>query len=108
MIKATFYKKDDNYTRFVIDGHAGYADAGKDIVCSAVTALSFNCINSIEKLTEAKFSVKNKKSGKLEFEFNKEGSTAESQLFIKSLVLGLTEVYSEYGDTYLRLYFKEV
>ena len=25
---------------FIIDGHAGYAEAGKDIVCAAVSALS--------------------------------------------------------------------
>ena len=30
-------------------------DHGKDIVCSAVTALSFNAVNSIELFTDAKF-----------------------------------------------------
>ena len=35
-----------------IDGHSGYAEAGKDIVCAGVTALTENLINSIESLTE--------------------------------------------------------
>ena len=35
-----------------IDGHAGYAEAGKDIVCAGVTALTENLIGSIESLTE--------------------------------------------------------
>lgn len=35
-----------------IDGHAGYAEAGKDIVCAGVTALTENLIDSIESLTE--------------------------------------------------------
>lgn len=35
-----------------INGHAGYAEAGKDIVCAGVTALTENLIDSIESLTE--------------------------------------------------------
>lgn len=35
-----------------IDGHAGYAEAGKDIVCAGVTVLTENLIDSIESLTE--------------------------------------------------------
>ena len=34
-----------------IDGHAGYAEAGKDIVCAGVTALVQELIRSIESLT---------------------------------------------------------
>ena len=34
-----------------IDGHAGYAEAGKDIVCAGVTALVQGLIRSIESLT---------------------------------------------------------
>ena len=37
-----------------IDGHAGYAEPGKDIVCAGVTALAENLIDSIESLTEDK------------------------------------------------------
>lgn len=35
-----------------IEGHAGYAEAGKDIVCAGVTALTENLIDSIESITE--------------------------------------------------------
>ena len=34
-----------------IDGHAGYAEAGKDIICAGVTVLVENLIDSIEGLT---------------------------------------------------------
>lgn len=34
-----------------IDGHAGYEEAGKDIVCAGVTVLVENLIDSIEGLT---------------------------------------------------------
>lgn len=36
----------------IISGHARYAEKGKDIVCSAVSVLVFNFINSIEVMTE--------------------------------------------------------
>ena len=34
-----------------ISGHAGYAEAGKDIVCAGVTALAQGLIKSVESLT---------------------------------------------------------
>ena len=34
-----------------ISGHAGYAEAGKDIVCAGVTALVQGLIKSVESLT---------------------------------------------------------
>lgn len=34
-----------------VSGHAGYAEAGKDIVCAGVTALVQGLIKSIEDLT---------------------------------------------------------
>ena len=40
--------------RITIKGHAGYADAGNDIVCAAVSALAQTLIRSIEDLTETK------------------------------------------------------
>ena len=37
-----------------IDGHAGYAEPGKDIVCAGVTVLTHTPVKSIEDLTEDK------------------------------------------------------
>lgn len=37
--------------RITVYGHAGYAEAGKDIVCAGVTALVQGLIRSIESLT---------------------------------------------------------
>lgn len=35
-----------------VRGHAGYAEKGKDIVCAAVSVLTYNLQESIERLTE--------------------------------------------------------
>lgn len=108
MIKITFYKAENEaYKGFTIEGHAGYGAKGKDILCSAVTALSFNTVNSIEALTDNKVKADAEKSGKLTFEFLSP-SDDQGQLLVKSLVIGLTDIYKEYGDEFIKIYFKEV
>lgn len=39
MIEVQALKEKGHYKSFHIQGHAGYADAGEDIVCAAVSAL---------------------------------------------------------------------
>ena len=55
MIEVQALKEKGHYKSFHIQGHAGYADAGEDIVCAAVSALVINTINSIEEFTEDAF-----------------------------------------------------
>ena len=92
---------------FQISGHAGFARRGKDIVCSAVSALAINTINSIDKLTDAKFEADVNELGTIKFKF-KSQSDDKSQLLVSALSLGLTELYKEYDGKYLQVYFKEV
>lgn len=50
MIKADFKRRYGNLVSFCISGHAGYDDAGKDIVCASVTSavqLTANAITEI-------------------------------------------------------------
>ncbi|MBR4767728.1 MAG: ribosomal-processing cysteine protease Prp, partial [Lachnospiraceae bacterium] len=42
---------------FQVSGHSGYGEAGNDILCSAVSALTINCVNSIETLTHDRPSI---------------------------------------------------
>ena len=46
----------DHDCNITITGHAGYADLGKDIVCSAVSALWQTLIQSMQ-LTDSKYKV---------------------------------------------------
>ena len=45
-------KTKDSYQGFNCIGHAGYADAGSDIICAAVSVLVFNTLNAIESYTD--------------------------------------------------------
>jgi hypothetical protein len=107
MIKAIFYRSKGNYKGFTVSGHAGYADAGKDIVCAAVSALTINTVNSVEELTDNRYRVVQDEEGMISFKFD-EKSDENGQLLLSSLSLGLTELAKEYGDRHLQVYFKEV
>ena len=48
MVKITFFKRDGVYYGFRETGHAEFEDAGKDIVCAAVSAMTMLAINAIE------------------------------------------------------------
>ena len=45
--------KDDFVYGFEISGHAGYAEHGKDIVCSAIAALAYTAAGAIGEMTKA-------------------------------------------------------
>ena len=48
MTRYKFFKKNGHYFGFIETGHAGYAEAGDDIVCSALSAMTMLVINAIE------------------------------------------------------------
>ncbi len=50
MTRITFYERDGMLQGFESAGHAGYARAGYDIVCAAVSAQVSTCINSLEAI----------------------------------------------------------
>ena len=45
-----FHDEAGRLTGFECKGHAGYAQAGSDIVCAAVSALSITCCNSLQSI----------------------------------------------------------
>ncbi len=48
MTEITFFKRNGVYYGFKESGHAGYADAGQDIVCAAISAMTMLIVNTIE------------------------------------------------------------
>ena len=102
MIKVNLhYNTQGNLWRFVLDGHAGYADHGQDIVCSAVSMIVINTINSIDLFTEEPLLIDQDDGGYIDCTFpdiklNK--GSGEAGLLLKSLVLGLESIQKEYGE----------
>ena len=50
MTNIKILKKNNNIVSFEISGHTGYADVGKDILCSAISAISQSACLGITKV----------------------------------------------------------
>lgn len=73
---------------FKVSGHAGYAERGNDIVCSAVSLLVFGIINFVQ--TELKIGSVNKKAnGDLVFTINKSNINIITSYFFKYMIYSL-------------------
>ena len=48
MTKVVFYRSGGVFYGFEENGHSGYADAGNDILCAALSAMSMLIINTVE------------------------------------------------------------
>ena len=109
MISIIIYQNHSRqYVGFSTQGHANYSDYGTDIICSAVSALTINTINSIEQFTSVKFTVDtNQKSGRIDFKITSECDD-KSTLLLDSMILGLRGLQKDYGKKYISLNFKEV
>ena len=108
MINIIFYRKSDGtYKGFSMSGHAMFGKYGKDIVCSAVSVLAINTVNSVSELTDNKFDIEKGKSGLLKFKYTSEPDE-RGQILLESLALGILGIEEEYGSKYLQVNFKEV
>ena len=105
MITARVTKKQGKYYSFSCEGHAEYEDAGKDIICSAVSMLVINTANSIEKLTGSV--IEGSDEGIIKWYF-KEGPDEKGEVLMDALLLGLETVRKKYGNDYLKLIIEEV
>lgn len=107
-----FRNENSDIYGFKLSGHAGYAEEGNDIVCSATTMLVINTINCIELFTDEKFIcnadevnggfidyiLPNIKSGK---------KSHDSQLLIKTMLNGLNDIKEQYSK-YINILDREV
>ena len=109
MINVTIYKDSNkSICGFHVSGHAGYADAGKDIVCAGVSTLVVTISNAIEKFTADEFECfEDEKAGDVSLRFTNTISK-ESDILMNTLVLGLTDISDSYGKKYLKISYKEV
>ncbi len=97
MITAKFFGRSPCYSRVDVTGHAGYAPAGEDIVCAAVTSavqLTANGITEIlsgqGKVTVSENLISIRLSG---------SPTKESEHFLQALYLQLSLLAEDYPGT---------
>lgn len=110
MTEVKIYKtQSGEYLKFICDGHAGYADYGKDIVCAAVSVLVINTVNSLEEITREAIQVKtDEKAGRIICIFLRQPLKETSVVLMDSLILGLSQIEAQYGKQHCKLTFEEV
>lgn len=101
MIRVKFLYQNDCLLGFDMQGHAGAGEYGFDIVCSAVSVLSINTINSLEQLLHVKPHIisDEKNGGLLKVTLNENDIlNPEVKLLMDSFKLGLTDIEKNYGE----------
>lgn len=88
---------------FRVEGHAGYAERGEDIVCAAVSALTIAAVNGLEKYL-AKMPLAKAGDGILECTLpalDSEQDRLIARSILGTMLLGLTQIRDNYGTRYI-------
>ena len=110
MTTITFRMEGDRITGFDSQGHSGYAEAGADIVCAAISALTQSTLNGLKNVLKAPVMFDQDDDGAfIEASLTPEASEAEiqqAQLLLVTLEQGLQAIQRGYPRN-LRIIFKE-
>ena len=107
MTKVVFYRSNGIFWGFEEMGHTGYGDAGEDILCSALSAMTMLIVNTVEiayasnidyDINEGATKIKvSSKAALPEFEDDERKRYAVSGLFM-AYYYQLNDLTLEYGD----------
>ena len=107
----TFLKRSDGaLLGYRANGHSGYAEAGADIVCAAISALTQTTLNGLKNVRKAPVMFDQDDDGAfIEAILTPEASEdqiRQAQLLLVTLLEGLQAIQREY-PRHLRIIFKE-
>lgn len=107
MTKVVFYKnKEGNFSGFEAKGHAGGGEAGFDIYCAAISAITQTACIGLEDVCNAKPKI-TMRDGYLKAVISDKETQKEScQVVFKTLSLGL-QSFKEENPKYIQI-FEEV
>ena len=91
--------KSGNIVKFVIDGHSEFSES-EDIVCSAISSVSFATLNGIEKILKIPFGYE-KDDGYLYFVLPdelKNDLREKVNILLDSMFLFFKDLEEQYGD----------
>ena len=107
MTKIVFFRSGGSFYGFEEHGHSGYADAGEDVLCAAISAMTMLIINTVEVAyaSDVEYTIDEgathirvrSKAALTEFEEDERKRYAVSGLFM-SYYYQLNELVEEYYD----------
>ncbi|MBO4689027.1 MAG: ribosomal-processing cysteine protease Prp [Clostridiales bacterium] len=113
MITIVIWKsKQGDILGFSTEGHAGYEEEGKDIICASISTLFTTAVNALEEQLGWKdfYMVTGNESNFCEVWTPDEATTKEretAQVILKTIIRGISDVEESvrenYGSKYLRV-----
>lgn len=83
-----------------VSGHANYAEAGKDIVCAAVSALVQGLYHSLQALTSDRISCRFSDGN---FTIGYEDLSEAGKLLVDSFFIAVSDISRTYGEQFVRI-----
>lgn len=99
MTTIKFFKENENYMGFECSGHAGFAEEGSDILCSAISSLTQGACLGITKVLNLKAEI-SKADGFLKLELLENSECA--QALLKTLKASLEDI-REGSEKYIQI-----
>ena len=97
MVRAEFFKKKDIFVGFRVSGHAGFAEVGSDIVCSAVSSSVRMCCNGLVEIAKVEVEISVSEDViSLEVDL-KVAEDLVVQVFLKALEFEISLISRDYG-----------
>jgi len=110
VIKVTLFKTGDDFVKkFTVEGHAGYAPSGSDIICSAVSALTYTAIGSLQELTGYEISYEVRENdGYMKCEIHnikheKGNDEITAEVIMNMFDIGCRQISDGYGKKYVKV-----
>ncbi len=97
MTRCVLYTRGDQVVGFLCAGHAGYAEAGEDIVCAAVSALTETCVNAMESVAHVTPTVRTG-PGFLAARLPQDTENRDAYLLLNGLTVGLRGIAAQYPE----------
>ncbi len=95
-----FRNEHHNIVRFTVEGHAGYAEHGADIVCASVTTAAFTAVNGLTDILKINVMAE-VLEGYLSCILPKDLSLElrkAADILLESMVLSFENLVEQYGD----------
>ncbi|WP_236785421.1 ribosomal-processing cysteine protease Prp [Anaerococcus ihuae] len=103
MIDVTLFIKNEERLGFAIKGHANFDQHGYDIVCAAVSILSYTAVNTLDYY-EVEFDFFDDDN---EMKISIEDSNEKSDIILKDFEIGIKTLLTNYNE-YVNLNYREV
>lgn len=83
-----------------VDGHAGYAEIGNDIICAAVSALTQGLVHSLKALTNDEISY-HIADGHIDINYR--DLSERGKLLVDSFFIAVSDIQRTYGRNYVQI-----